>query len=139
MRLVIAGWQAARHCRAIGISRLPFVELHDSPDDDALLALMRQVHVAVQLRDVTHGESSGAVAQLLALGRQVVVTGEGSFAELPPELVTPVPVGCTAAALAKAIDAAAGRSLDTARIDAALAPFSAAAFAARLDDILTAA
>jgi phosphoenolpyruvate carboxylase len=85
------------------------------------------------------GPHEAAVAELLALGRQVVVTGEGSFTELPPELVTPVPVGCTAALLAEAIDSAAGRSLDPALIDAALAPFSAAAFEARLDEILAAA
>lgn len=138
-RLVIAGWRAARHCRRTGISRLPWVEVHDSPDDETLLGLMQQVHMAVQLRHVTHGESSGAVSQLLALGRQVVVTGEGSFTELPPELVTPVPVGCTPATLAEAIDTAARRGLDAAAIDAAVAPFSPAAFEARLEGILAAA
>lgn len=138
-RLLIAGWQAARHCRHAGLDRLPGVEVHDSPDDDTLLGLMRQVHVAVQLRDVTHGESSGAVAHLLALGRQVVVTGQGSFTELPADLVTQVPIGCTPAALATAIDTAARRSLDAAVIDEALAPFSPAAFEARLDAILAAA
>lgn len=138
-RLLIAGWRAARYCRHTGIDRQRWVEVHESPDDETLLGLMRQVHVAVQLRDTTHGESSGAVAHLLGLGRQVVVTGEGSFTELPPDLVTPVPVGCTPESLAAAIDTAARRRPGAAAIEAALAPFSPAAFEARLDAILAAA
>ena len=136
VRLTVAGWAAARHCRAAGIAALPFVEVHDAIDDGRLIELMRTVDVAVQLRSPTHGESSGAVARLLGLGKQVVVTGEGSFAELPPALVTGVPADCRPAQLAAAIEAAAGRRPDAAAVREALEPLSPQAFEARLADVL---
>ena len=136
VRLTVAGWAAARHCRAAGIAALPFVEVHDAIADGQLAELMRTIDVAVQLRSPTHGESSGAVARLLGLGRQVVVTGEGSFAELPPALVTCVPADCRPAQLAGAIEAAAGRRPDAAAVREALEPLSPRAFEARLTDIL---
>ena len=136
VRLTVAGWGAARHCRAAGIAGLPFVEVHDAIDDGQLAELMRTIDVAVQLRSPTHGESSGAVARLLGLGRQVVVTGEGSFAELPPALVTCVPADCRPVQLAGAIEVAAGRRPDTAAVREALEPLSPRAFEARLTDIL---
>lgn len=136
VRLTVAGWAAARQCRLTGVDRLPFVEIHDAPTDDRLDALMRAVDVAVQLRVPTHGESSGAVARLLGLGKQVVVTGEGSFTELPPELTVPVPAACTATDLAAAIAVAAGRRLDATAWRQLLDPFSPPANARRLATVL---
>lgn len=136
VRLTVAGWAAARHCHAAGIASLPFIEVHDAIDEDSLEDLMAAVDVAVQLRTPTHGESSGAVARLLGLGRQIVVTGEGSFTELPPALVTCVPADCEPAQLAAAIDAAADRRPDAATMRQALEPFSPQAFAARLAEVL---
>jgi hypothetical protein len=136
VRLTVAGWAAARHCHAAGIAAVPFVEVHDAIDDERLEELMRTVDVAVQLRTPTHGESSGAVARLLGLGKQIVVTGEGSFTELPPALVTCVPASCEPARLAAAIEAAAGRRPDAATVRAALEPFSSQAFEARLAEVL---
>lgn len=136
VRLTVAGWAAKRHCQAVGIAALPFVEIHDAIDDARLEELMRTVDVAVQLRTPTHGESSGAVARLLGLGKQVVVTDEGSFTELPPALVTGVPAACEPARLAAAIEAAASRRPDAATVCAALEPFSPQAFEARLAEVL---
>jgi glycosyltransferase involved in cell wall biosynthesis len=124
VRLTVAGWSARRECRRTGIQRLPFVEVHDDPADERLDDMMRSVDVAVQLRVPTCGESSGAVARLLGFGRQVVVTGEGSFGELPEELTTCVAADCTAAELAAAIEGAAVRQPDEAAIRRALEPFS---------------
>jgi hypothetical protein len=86
VRLTIAGWSTARHCRRQGVASLSFVEVHDGPTDEQFTALMQEVDVAVQLRMPTHGESSAAVTRLIGLGTPVVVTGEGSFAELPAAL-----------------------------------------------------
>jgi glycosyltransferase involved in cell wall biosynthesis len=135
-RLTIAGWDVARHCRRTGIGRRDGVDVVDSPDDGTLLELMRGTDVAVQLRSVTHGESSGVVAQLLALGKQLVVNAEGSFAELPPELVTFVPVECTPDELARAIQTAATRRVDGATLNSILERLSPAAFTDRISDIL---
>ena len=136
VRLTVAGWAAGRHCRVAGIAGLPFVEVHDAIDDERLEELMSTVDVAVQLRTPTHGESSGAVARLLGLGRQVVVTGEGGFTELPPALVTCVPADCEPARLAAAIEAAASRRPDAATVREVLGPFSPQAFETRVAEVL---
>ena len=63
--------------------------------------------------------------------RAVVVTGEGSFAELPAGLAAPVPADCSPAALADAIERTAIRR-PTAEIAALITPFSPEALATRL-------
>jgi len=132
VRLTIAGWATARHCRRHGVSALSFVEVHDGPTDEQFATLMREVDVAVQLRVPTHGESSAAVTRLIGLGTPVVVTGEGSFTELPSSLATPVPADCSPAELAAEIERAAERRPTANEVTAAIAPFSPEAFAARL-------
>ena len=135
--LVIAGWEARRGCRRLGLAT-DGLEILDSPDDNALLAAMQGVDVAVQLRSPTFGESSGVVNQLLALGTPLVVTGAGSFAELPADIASVVAADCSPAELAAAIEAAAARRVSPARHREILAARSAEAFATRLAAILTA-
>jgi glycosyltransferase involved in cell wall biosynthesis len=130
-RLVIAGWEARRGCRRLGLAA-DGLEILDGPDDDKLLEAMRGVDVAVQLRSPTFGESSGVVNQLLALGTPLVVTGEGSFADLPADIASFVAADCPPADLANAIEVAAARRIPTGRHAEILAARSAAAFAARL-------
>jgi len=132
VRLTIAGWATARHCRRQGVATLSFIEVHDGPTDEQFTALMQEVDVAVQLRVPTHGESSAAVTRLIGLGTPVVVTGEGSFAELPPALATPVPSDCSPADLAAAIERAANQRSTVGEIAAAVAPFSPETLAVRL-------
>lgn len=137
IQLVIAGWEARRGCRRLGLAT-DGVEILDGPDDDALLAAMRSVDVAVQLRSPTFGESSGVVNQLLSLATPLVVTGEGSFTELPPEITSFVAADCPPAELSTAIEAAAERRLTPERHREILASRSAEAFATRLAAILAA-
>jgi glycosyltransferase involved in cell wall biosynthesis len=61
---------------------------------------LRRATVAVQLRAVTHGERSGAVADCLAGGVPTVVSGLGAARELPGSAVVKVPVCSTASELA---------------------------------------
>ena len=96
---------------------------------------MRSVHVAVQLRSPTFGESSGVGSQLLARGRPVVVSGAGSFAELPPELAGCVPADCSPDALATAIEAAATTEESDRRRQELLIARSPKAFADRILEI----
>jgi len=139
VRLTIAGWSAARQCRRLGIGSQPFIEVHDEPSDEVLAALMREVDVAVQLRVPTHGESSAAVVRLLGLGTHVIVTGEGSFRELPPTLTTGLPSSASAGDVAAAIEAATAHRLTDADVRAAIAPFAPAVFAERMAAIFSAA
>jgi hypothetical protein len=132
VRLVIAGWEASSYCRRTGIAAIPGVEVSDAPDDLSLLDTMRGVDVAVQLRTPTFGESSGVVNQLLALGTPLVVTGEGSFTDLPADATVFVAADCPPADLAAAIERAAGRRLSPDRHRTILADRSPEAFAVRL-------
>jgi glycosyltransferase involved in cell wall biosynthesis len=137
-RLVMAGWNVAKYTRRTGLDSLPVVHVHDKPDDATMQRLMREVHVAVQLRETTHGESSAAVAELLASGTPLVVTGEGSFAELPAELATFVTADCPPEALAEAIERAAGRRVGGSDLERILAAFSPEAFTQRFAEIVAA-
>ena len=55
--------------------------IFDGPTDVQLVRCMQQCDVAVQLRAENLGESSGIVSQLLCLGKSVIVSNLGSFAE----------------------------------------------------------
>lgn len=136
VELVIAGWEARRYCRRLQIPAAVRQNVIDAPDDASLAAAMQRVHVAVQLRSPTFGESSGAVSRLLGLGTPLVVADVGSFRELPAELATRVAAGCTADDLALAIETAARRRPAAAARSTILADWSAEAFEARLADIL---
>lgn len=136
VHLVIAGWEARRYCRRAGLTRARNVEVIDSPDDAALRQAMLDVHVAVQLRARTFGESSGVVNQLLALGRPLVVTDAGSFSELSDGLATRVSPDCTATDLAEAIRARATTPIDTSDLAAFIESHAPARFSARMLEIL---
>jgi hypothetical protein len=70
------------------------------------------------------------------LARPVVVTGAGSFAELPPELAGCVPADCSPDALATAIEAAATTEESDRRRQELLTARSPEAFADRILEIL---
>jgi glycosyltransferase involved in cell wall biosynthesis len=72
-----------------------------SPEE--LGAWAASVDCAVQLRSVSHGESSGSVARLLAAGRPTVVSDIGSFADLPRDVVRHHPATGGADELAQAL------------------------------------
>ena len=61
-------------------------------DEARLWALMRASDVHVNLRSPTMGETSGTAIRSLALGKPLVVSDVGWFAELPPEVALKVPV-----------------------------------------------
>lgn len=68
-------------------------------------ALMRSVHIGVNLRHPTMGESSAAVAQLLSLGIPTIVSTGGWYDELPAAAVERIAPGAgEAAALATALE-----------------------------------
>jgi glycosyltransferase involved in cell wall biosynthesis len=65
----------------------------DYVDEPRLWALLSACEVCVNLRYPTMGETSGIVVRALSLGRPLVVSGVGWFAELPDEAAVKVPVG----------------------------------------------
>ena len=70
-----------------GIVREAYVE------EDRLWSLMAACDVCVNLRSPTMGETSGSVIRQLSLGKPVVVSDVGWFAELPDDVALKVPVG----------------------------------------------
>ncbi len=79
------------------------VEFVGHLDDDEFQAAQQASTVAVQLRSVTNGESSGAVADLLALGVPTVVSNLGAMTELPDEAVAKVDPDLTGAEMGQVL------------------------------------
>jgi len=69
-----------------GLSREAYVE------EDRLWSLMAACDICVNLRAPTMGETSGSVIRQLSLGKPVVVSDVGWFAELPDSVALKVPV-----------------------------------------------
>jgi glycosyltransferase involved in cell wall biosynthesis len=62
-------------------------------DERRLWSLMSACDVHVSLRSPTMGETSGTAVRALVLGKPLVVSGVGWFAELPGDVALKVPVG----------------------------------------------
>jgi glycosyltransferase involved in cell wall biosynthesis len=99
----------------------------------AYAELLRTADVAVQLRLISNGEASAAVADCLSAGLPTILTDIGWLGELPADAVSPVPLGVSAAALAERMlelvtDGARWSAMsENARVHAAGASFSDAA------------
>jgi glycosyltransferase involved in cell wall biosynthesis len=65
----------------------------DYVDEARLWSLLSACEVCVNLRHPTMGEASGIVVRALSLGRPLVVSDVGWFAELPDEAAVKVPIG----------------------------------------------
>jgi glycosyltransferase involved in cell wall biosynthesis len=68
------------------------VERIDYVDEERLWSLMGACDACVSLRAPTMGETSGSVIRALSLGRPLVVSDLGWFAELPDSVALKVPV-----------------------------------------------
>ena len=76
--LVIAGYLVSHWMNG---QNLPVENIlySDSPNNDKLYNLMNGVNIAIQLRSLNTGESSGIVPQLLSLNKRIICTDIGSF------------------------------------------------------------
>ena len=72
---------------ATGVVREPYVE------EARLWSLMAACDACVLLRAPTMGETSGSAIRALSLGKPLVVSDVGWFAELPDEVAVKIPVG----------------------------------------------
>jgi len=128
--LVLAGYDARRWAKRHGLAQEDWVEVLDAPSEEMLLEAMGSVDVAVQLRPVTHGESSGVVSHLLGLGRNVIVTGIDAFLDYGDAVGFVAPNVDASTLAGRILDESAqdrSRALDQVRQD-----FSRAAFHDRL-------
>jgi glycosyltransferase involved in cell wall biosynthesis len=88
---VSPGFDLDRRLQRLGLSgagllREAYVE------EDRLWSLMAACDVCINLRSPTMGETSGSVVRQLSLGKPVVVSDVGWFAELPDDVALKVPV-----------------------------------------------
>jgi glycosyltransferase involved in cell wall biosynthesis len=112
-RLLLVGSAAERfdlerRFERLGLGREALIR-EDYVDEPRLWALMAACDVLVNLRSPTMGETSGAVIRGLSLGKAMLVSDVGWFAELPDGAALRVPVdehevGTIAAALELAAD-----------------------------------
>ena len=83
-----------------GVVREPYVE------EERLMSLMAACGAVVLLRAPTMGETSGSAIRTLSLGKPLVVSDLGWFAELPDDVALKIPVG-------EGEEQALGRALET--------------------------
>jgi glycosyltransferase involved in cell wall biosynthesis len=85
------GFDLDRRLQRLGLD-VAGVERHGWMDEERLWALMARCDVHVSLRAPTMGETSGTVIRALSLGKPLVVSATGWFAELPEDVAVKVAV-----------------------------------------------
>ena len=88
---VSPGFDLDRRLQRLGLSEEGIVR-EAYVEEDRLWSLMAACDVCVNLRSPTMGETSGSVIRQLSLGKPVVVSDGGWFAELPDSVALKVPV-----------------------------------------------
>jgi glycosyltransferase involved in cell wall biosynthesis len=94
-RLLLAGAAAERFDLARRLERLGLQEgvlREEYVDEERMWALMAACDVLVNLRYPTMGETSGSVIRGLSLGKPMLVSDVGWFAELPDDVALKIPV-----------------------------------------------
>jgi glycosyltransferase involved in cell wall biosynthesis len=89
---VAPGFELKPMLERLGLEQQQDVVQLDYVEESRLWALMAASDVCVNLRCPTMGETSGVAIRALALGRPLVVSDVGWFAELPDDVVAKVPV-----------------------------------------------
>jgi glycosyltransferase involved in cell wall biosynthesis len=86
-----SGFDLERRLQRLGLDGAGVVR-HDRVDEARLWALMAASDAVVSLRSPTMGETSGVAIRALSLGKPLVVSANGWFAELPADVALKVPV-----------------------------------------------
>lgn len=77
IKLIIAGRGVDEYIsKKIDSDKQKYIITYEAPDDNTLYSLMSLVDMGIQLRPHSHGESSGPINQLIALGKKII-TSEG--------------------------------------------------------------
>jgi glycosyltransferase involved in cell wall biosynthesis len=84
-------FELARRLERLGLDGSAIIR-KDYVPEERLWSLMAASNVLVNLRSPTMGETSGAVIRGLALGKPMLVSDTGWFAELPDDVALKIPV-----------------------------------------------
>lgn len=85
VKLVLAGWGVNRYLDSLPHQRDQVIAF-DSLDNESMLSLMKDIDLAVQLRIMNGGESSGCIPMLFSSGTPTLVSNVGSFSEYGDEV-----------------------------------------------------
>ncbi len=88
---VSPGFDLERRLQRLGLSEEGILR-EEYVEEERLWALMAACDICVNLRSPTMGETSGSVIRQLSLGKPVVVSDVGWFAELPDSVALKIPV-----------------------------------------------
>jgi glycosyltransferase involved in cell wall biosynthesis len=96
-RLLLVGAAAERfdlerRLERLGLAGSDAVHREDYVDEPRMWSLMDACDICVNLRSPTMGETSGSAIRVLSLGKPLVVSDVGWFAELPDDVVLKIPV-----------------------------------------------
>lgn len=86
IKLIIAGWNAFNYMKSNKINK-DWLLVFDSLKENELITLMSQMDLAIQLRSMNGGESSGCVPMLISCTVPTIVSNVGSFAEYGAEVI----------------------------------------------------
>ncbi len=138
VELWLVGFHATEFAHRHGFADAPGLVIVDAPNDRAFEEAMANVDLAVQLREQNLGESSGAVAQLLAQGTPVIASNLGSFVEFG-EAIAKAPESLTAQTLSELIEReiAGGRAARRQAVRAYVESHSADRFCAELMTLIS--
>jgi glycosyltransferase involved in cell wall biosynthesis len=107
---VAPGFELDRRLQRLGLDGAGVIR-HDRVDEERLWSLMAACDAVVSLRSPTMGETSGVAIRALSLGKPLVVSANGWFAELPADVALQVPVDDREAeTLAAALELLASRT-----------------------------
>ena len=81
-----------RRLERLGLQGSPAIVREPYVPEERMWSLMAACDVLVNLRHPTMGETSGSVVRALSLGKALVVSDTGWFAELPDDVALKVPV-----------------------------------------------
>ncbi len=96
-RLLLVGAQAERfdldrRLERLGLAGSDAIHREDYVGEPRMWSLMAACDVCVNLRSPTMGETSGSAIRVLSLGKPLVVSDVGWFAELPDDVALKIPV-----------------------------------------------
>jgi glycosyltransferase involved in cell wall biosynthesis len=115
-RLLLAGAAAERFDLDRRLERFALGEAlvrEEYVPEERLWSLMAACDVLVSLREPTMGETSGAVIRGLSLGKPMLVSDTGWFAELPDDVALKIPVDdFEVETIAAAVELAAGHAAE---------------------------
>jgi hypothetical protein len=87
-KCILAGYHVDQYYKCIPRDLQNFVMPFYNIPEDELFSLMKSVHLAVQLRNITCGESSGIISQLMGMNKKIIATENFVDIELEKSCIT---------------------------------------------------